>query len=104
MGNTTGCSPSSWRQSFGRQPAHASFLLPTIFPYRPKDDSFGRCPGTGSLNEAAYPCSSRMRGQLARPVLRGARVSNDPRLLDVRPAGRTFLEVKVLYTPGKGKC
>jgi hypothetical protein len=23
-----------------------------------------------------------MRGQLARPVLRGARVSNDPRLLD----------------------
>jgi hypothetical protein len=22
----------------------------------------------------------------------------------VRPAGRTFLEVKVLYTPGKGKC
>src|SRR5258708_38987940 len=82
MGNTTGCSPSGWRQSFGRQPAHASFLLPTIFPYRPKDDSFGRCPGTGSLNEAAYPCLSRMRGQLARPVLRGARVSNDPRLID----------------------
>jgi hypothetical protein len=22
----------------------------------------------------------------------------------VRPAGRTHLEVKVLYTPGKGKC
>ena len=22
----------------------------------------------------------------------------------VRPAGRTYLEVKVLYTPGKGKC
>jgi hypothetical protein len=22
----------------------------------------------------------------------------------VRPAGRTLLEVKVLYTPGKGKC
>ena len=25
-------------------------------------------------------------------------------LLLVRPAGRTYLEVKVLYTPGKGKC
>jgi hypothetical protein len=22
----------------------------------------------------------------------------------VRPAGRAYLEVKVLYTPGKGKC
>ena len=22
----------------------------------------------------------------------------------VRPAGRTYLEVEVLYTPGKGKC
>ena len=22
----------------------------------------------------------------------------------VRPAGRTYLEVQVLYTPGKGKC
>jgi hypothetical protein len=22
----------------------------------------------------------------------------------VRPAGRTYSEVKVLYTPGKGKC
>jgi hypothetical protein len=22
----------------------------------------------------------------------------------VRPAGRTYLEVRVLYTPGKGKC
>jgi hypothetical protein len=22
----------------------------------------------------------------------------------VRPAGRTHLEVEVLYTPGKGKC
>jgi len=22
----------------------------------------------------------------------------------VRPAGRSHLEVKVLYTPGKGKC
>ena len=27
-----------------------------------------------------------------------------PFLLFVRPAGRTYLEVKVLYTPGKGKC
>ena len=26
------------------------------------------------------------------------------RLLLVRPAGRTHWEVKVLYTPGKGKC
>ena len=25
-------------------------------------------------------------------------------LVFVRPAGRTHLEVKVLYTPGKGKC
>jgi hypothetical protein len=25
-------------------------------------------------------------------------------LLLVRPAGRTYLEVEVLYTPGKGKC
>ena len=25
-------------------------------------------------------------------------------LFFVRPAGRTYLEVKVLYTPGKGKC
>jgi hypothetical protein len=24
--------------------------------------------------------------------------------LVVRPAGRTYLEVEVLYTPGKGKC
>jgi hypothetical protein len=24
--------------------------------------------------------------------------------LFVRPAGRTYLEVRVLYTPGKGKC
>ena len=22
----------------------------------------------------------------------------------MRPAGRTYLEVKILYTPGKGKC
>ena len=34
------------------------------------------------MNKAAYPRLSRMRGQLACPVLRGARVSNDPRLLD----------------------
>jgi len=27
-----------------------------------------------------------------------------PALSFVRPAGRTFLEVKVLYIPGKGKC
>ena len=27
-----------------------------------------------------------------------------PGFLLVRPAGRTYLEVKVLYTPGKGKC
>jgi len=25
-------------------------------------------------------------------------------LLCVRPAGRTYLEVQFLYTPGKGKC
>ena len=25
-------------------------------------------------------------------------------IFSVRPAGRTYLEVKVLYTPGKGKC
>jgi hypothetical protein len=27
-----------------------------------------------------------------------------PPFLLVRPAGLTHLEVKVLYTPGKGKC
>jgi hypothetical protein len=27
-----------------------------------------------------------------------------PLFVLVRPAGRTHLEVKVLYTPGKGKC
>ena len=27
-----------------------------------------------------------------------------PAVFSVRPAGRTYLEVKVLYTPGKGKC
>jgi hypothetical protein len=27
-----------------------------------------------------------------------------PGFVLVRPAGRTYLEVEVLYTPGKGKC
>jgi hypothetical protein len=34
---------------------------------------------------------------------RGVPSCGAPFLL-VRPAGRTHLEVKVLYTPGKGKC
>jgi len=33
-------------------------------------------------DEGLHPCSSRMRGQLARPVPRGARASNGSRLLD----------------------
>src|SRR5262249_28244021 len=34
------------------------------------------------VQQRVYPCLSRMRGQLACPVLRGARVSNGSRLLD----------------------
>ncbi len=30
--------------------------------------------------------------------------ASPPGFFVVRPAGRTHLEVKVLYTPGKGKC
>jgi len=39
------------------------------------------------LNKRLTPRLSRMRGQLARPVLRGARASNDPRLLDCSECG-----------------
>ena len=34
----------------------------------------------------------------------GGRRGQPRPLPDVRPAGRTYLEVEVLYTPGKGKC
>ena len=34
------------------------------------------------MNMGLPSCLSRMRGQLACPVLRGARASNGPRLLD----------------------
>ena len=38
----------------------------------------------GSMKMGLPSCLSRMRGQLACPVLRGARASNGPRLLDQR--------------------
>jgi hypothetical protein len=34
----------------------------------------------------------------------GAKAKNALALVFVRPAGRTYLEVKVLYTPDRGKC
>jgi hypothetical protein len=43
----------------------------------------------------------RMRNRTYGGV-RGRRGQPRP-LLDVRPAGRTYSEVKVLYSPGKGK-
>jgi hypothetical protein len=46
------------------------------------------------------PCDANVSST----VLKGLGTGNRPLLLGVRPAGRTFLEVKVLYTPGKGKC
>jgi len=45
-----------------------------------------RVPAPG--DQGLHPCSSGMRGQLARPVPRGARASNGPRLLDYPRATR----------------
>src|SRR5450759_2354993 len=56
----------------------------TAYPYRQGN-------GAGSLNEGLSPCLSRMRGQLARPVLRGAKVSNGLRLLDSSTVSYTHL-------------
>ena len=49
----------------------------------------------------AFYLNRRMRNRTYGGVrgLRGQPLT----LLDVRPAGRTYLEVKVLYSPGKGK-
>jgi len=47
------------------------------------------------LNEGLDPCLSRMRGQLACPVLRGARTSNGPRLLDIHELRNAPLELKL---------
>ena len=60
----------------------AALFLPTSLPHRPREAFRERSPGSGSLKKGLTPCLSRMRGQLACPVLRGARASNGSRLLD----------------------
>ena len=74
------------------------------------------CRDQSSANAGESPCLHRSMswaselaamagGVRARsmPAIAQEGARKGPFLL-VRPAGRTYLEVKVLYTPGKGKC
>jgi hypothetical protein len=52
--------------------------------------------------DAAIQIAENQNWRMVVRLIRAA--ARQPPCVSVRPAGRAFLEVKVLYTPGKGKC